>query len=211
MNEDRIKIKSEINKSTFIVVLIGGMVFMTIGGVIVYNNFENYVGIIAGVILSVFGTYFVFMSLKTDVLEISKTTLIIKSIFGPVKRRIKLNDFLSYNEIEKENKHLKWKDLMLFQREGKAYKIHSSNYNNYDEIKRYLISGIKRNVESEKEWKRKNSIYFGVFSTLFGVLAFGFLFANQSSNELEDNIIAFLFFGLFIAYGLYLIAKNKKQ
>lgn len=216
--DERILLKSVLNNSLFSLVLIGGLISFIVGVNLIVSDNGNYGGIIMGAIFSIFGIYAIYKSLTTDILEVTKETLIIKSIFGSIKRKIKRLDIISYNEIEKENAkfkyeigYVKWKDLTLFLKENKKYTIHSTSYKNYDKLRRILISVVKRNQKSEKEWYRKNSFYFGVGFFLFGFLTFTLLYLNVNKNELSDNVIGFVFFGIFVFYGIYLIFKDKSD
>ena len=216
--EERIKVISEIKKSNFFIVGVGGAIAITAGVFIIVKNIDDYVGIIMGLIFLLFGVYAIRNGLKLDIIEVTSSDLILKSIFGSIKKIISREDILSYNEIEKENAkfkheagHMKWKELTLFLKNDNKYKIYSTSYNNYKQLRSHLTAGKKRNIKSEKEWKRKNSFYFGLFTSVFGLLGFAFVFANEDHNKTEDNVIGFFFFGLFLVFGLYLIKNNKKS
>lgn len=149
-----------------------------------------------------------------DVLEITKSEFIIKSPFGKIKNIIPLNELKSYNEIKKKSAqnvgepgYMKWKDLTLFGNNFK-YKISSTTYSNYPELRKVITRGLKRNKKSEKEWNRKNGFYYGIGFLIFGILTCFWL--TITSKEISDKIIGGIFGSLFVFYGIYLLNKNKK-
>jgi len=102
---------------------------------------------------------------------------------------------------------MKWKDLTLFGKNFK-YKISSSSYKNYPELKRKLIKGKKRNIKSENEWQRKNSLYYGIGFLIFGIIIS--IWFGINSKDLNERLLTLAFSSLFIMYGIYLIRKNRK-
>lgn len=207
--------KSSINVKGILILLIGGIAFTILGGVLIYNDRGNYVGISLGGLFLTFGIYCFYAFLNFDNLDISADKLIVKSIYGRTKKTIFLKEIIKYNEIEKENAsrglaRLKWKDLTLFTKTD-TYKISSTTYTNYEQIKKHLIRGIKRDSKSETEWNRKNGFYIGIGSVVFGIIFSYFIF-NGNINEFDFLtwllILGFLI--LFLGYGMYLIIKNKR-
>ena len=102
---------------------------------------------------------------------------------------------------------MKWKDLTLFG-ENFKYKISSSSYENYPQLRSALIKGKKRNIKSENEWQRKNSLYYGIGFLIFGIIIsiwFGII-----SKDLNEKLLTIAFSSFFIIYGVYLIRKNTK-
>ena len=135
-------------------------------------------------------------------------------LIGTSKKSIKLSEITSYNEIEKENAkykhelgHMKWKDSTLFG-ENFKYKISSSNYNNYPELRTVLTREKKRNIRSENEWQRKNSLYYGIGFLIFGIIIS--IWLEKISKDINEKLLSLVFSSLFIVYGVYLIWKNKK-
>tara|TARA_R110002126_G_scaffold75461_6_gene188272 strand:- start:248 stop:907 length:660 start_codon:yes stop_codon:yes gene_type:complete len=211
---DKVKIKSEINYGSFSIILIGGIVVLCLGIFSSQKLTENNIGIYSGIILSIIGTYFIYRALIFDVLEITGKKLIVKSIFGKTKKELNLDEFISYNEIEKHynTKHsnvVNW-DLTLFTKTSK-YKISSTNYKNYTKLKKHLTKKLSRNIRSEKKWNRNNGLRIGIATTVCGLI-FGILVYVNGFNDYEllDYFIVFGFLIIFVAIGIYLIIKNKK-
>ena len=213
--KDNLTTKSRTNYKGILILLIGGIAFTLIGGALIFNDRGNYVGISLGGLFLTFGIYCFYEFLNFDNLIISKDKLIIKSIYGRTKKTIYLKEIIRYNEIEKENAshglaRMKWKDLILFTKTDK-YKISSTTYNNYEQIKKPLINRVKRDVKSETEWNRKNGFYIGIGSVIFGVI---FSFFTFRGNINEFDFLTWLlvsgFLILFFGCGIYLVIKNKK-
>ena len=102
---------------------------------------------------------------------------------------------------------MKWKDLTLFG-ENFNYKISSTTYSNYVELKREIIKGLQRNKKSEVEWNRKNGQYYGIGFTIFGIVLA--LWLGILPKELDEKIIGVIIGLVFLSYGIYLLNKNKK-
>jgi hypothetical protein len=207
-------IKSEIKISNIVILSLGGIICTFFGVKFTISAMEK-LGILFVSIPFLFGGIAsIYYLLNYNILEITETKLIIRTLIGLKKKTINLSEILSYNEIEKENAkfkgeagHMKWKDLTLFG-ENFKYKISSSSYKNYPELKRKLIKGKKRNIKSENEWQRKNSLYYGIGFLIFGIIIsiwFGII-----SKDLNERLLSLAFSSLFIIYGIYLIRKNRK-
>jgi uncharacterized membrane protein YfcA len=184
---DKVKIKSEINYSSFSIILIGGIVVLCLGIFSFQKLTENNIGVYSGILLSIIGTYFIYKALIFDILEITDQKLIVKSIFGKTKKEINLSEFVSYNEIEKHynTKHsnvVNW-DLTLFTKTSK-YIISSTNYKNYKKLKKHLTKKLNRNKSSEKKWNKKNGLGIGIGTTIFGLI-FGVLVFIKGFNDYE--------------------------
>ena len=211
---NKLKLKSEINYSSFLIILIGGIVIFILGIFFILNSNENNLGYYFGIPLSIIGMYFIYRAMIIDVLEITDKNLIIKSILGTTKREFILSDFISYNEIEKHYRTkysvVKNWDLTLFTNTSE-YKISSTNYLNYNRLKKNLTSRLSRNRKSEKIWNRNNGLRIGIGTTIIGLI-FTFLVFNIGFTNYEflDYFIVFGFLTIFIGIGIYLIIKHKK-
>ena len=211
---NKVKIKSEINYSSFSIILIGGIVVLCLGIFSFLKLSENNIGIYSGIILSLIGAYLIYRALIFDTLEITNKKLIVKSIFGKTKKEINIDEFISYNEIEKHyntkySNVVNW-DLTLFTKTSK-YIISSTNYKNYTKLKKQLTKKMSRNIRSEKKWNRNNGLGIGIGSTICGLIFGTLIFINGFNDyKLLDYFIVFGFLIIFIAIGIYLIIKNKK-
>ncbi len=211
MKEEKI-LKSELKTSNILLLIFGGVLFTFIGIQRSVSAQNNYAIIFISIPFLFFGLVCIYHLIGYNLITITKNKLIIKNLIGLTKKTINLKEILSYNEIEKENMssgvaHKKWKDLSLFG-EDFVYVISSSNYKNYDELKRELIRGKKRNVESENEWYRKNEFYKGIGFLIFGIITF--IWFGMNSKDLNEKLLSIVFSSLFLIYGIYLIRKNKK-
>tara|TARA_X000000950_G_C13622346_1_gene539911 strand:- start:63 stop:728 length:666 start_codon:yes stop_codon:yes gene_type:complete len=212
--EEKLVIKSKISIFSISILTIGGIGSLILGSFIIKNGIEKNGLLFLGIPILLLGIYCFYWLLNFDVLEITKSNFIIKSPFGKIKNIIPLNELKSYNEIKKENAqnvgepgHMKWKDLTLFGNNFK-YKISSTTYSNYPELRKVITRGLKRNKKSEIEWNRKNGFYYGIGFLIFGIIVC--LWLTITSKEISDKIIGGIFGLLFVFYGIYLLNKNKK-
>ena len=207
-------IKSELKTSNILILLIGGIASTFFGVKFTISALEK-----LGILFVSIPFFFLFIAsiyhlINYNILIITENKLVIKTLIGITKKTINLSEILSYNEIEKQNAkykyeigHMKWKDLTLFG-ENFKYKISSSSYNNYVELRKALIKGKKRNTRSENEWQRKNSLYYGIGFLIFGIIIS--IWLERISKDLNEKLLSLAFSSLFTIYGIYLIWKNKK-
>ncbi|MFT2010822.1 hypothetical protein ACMA1I_19260 [Pontibacter sp. 13R65] len=208
-------LKSKIKISTFIIGLIGGAGAAMCGIYIVLNG--NLASLIFGLPFLLLGAYSVYSALNFDVLIVTPNELIINSLFGKPKKVITLKKFKSYSAIEKENatlknklSHMEWEDLVLFG-DDIRFKISSSSYINYSELKLALIKGLKRNKESENKWEAKNSMQWGYGLVILGLILGLILFRNGFSEAHLGSSIGLIFITLIpVVAGVYLIKEYKK-
>jgi hypothetical protein len=207
-------IKSKPKKSSVLILTIGGPLSILFGTFLIIKGNGNLGVLILGIPFILLGIYSLYWMYNFDILIISNGNLIFKSITGFTKKTIPLTEFDSYSEIEKENaklKHevgyMKWKDLTLIS-EDFNYKISSTSYSNYEELRKELIFGLKRNTKFEHKWHSKNSKQFGIFFILFGIL-FGTWFLRISENSLNEILIIISVSLAFIGVGIYLIKTRK--
>ncbi|MDG4949597.1 hypothetical protein NLM59_01555 [Weeksellaceae bacterium KMM 9724] len=182
------RIKSKLNYKNIIILIIGGIVASIVSYNLTNNALSNdnpqIVGIIFGLIFGLIGAICFYSIYNLDVLILSSDKLEINTIFGDQKKIIYLNEILSFNEVEKESKYNKWKDLTIFTSNSK-FKISSSNFENYDSLKNKLTSGKRRNLELELEWVRKSNRKFGIGFLIVGIL-FSVFFYNLYRNENKE-------------------------
>ena len=208
-------IKSELKISNIIILLLGGIICTFFGIKLTISAIEKLGILFVSIPFLFVGIASIYYLINYDILEITKKKIIFKSLFGFKKKSIYLSEIKSYNEIKKQNakfkheiEHLVWKDLTLFG-ENFKFKISSSSYINYSEIKRALIKGKQRNIKSENEWQRINSLYYGIGFFIFGIIiSIWFVVISKDLNEL---LLSVAFSCLFIIYGIYLIRKNIKS
>jgi hypothetical protein len=184
-------IKSKLNYRNISILVIGGIGTLLLSYYLTNNALSNeypqIAGIILGLFFGLFGVICFYSIYNLDVLFLSSEKLEIKSIFGNQKKTIYLNDILSYNEIEKESKYYKWKDLTIFTSNSK-FKVSSSSFDNYNLFKNKLTSGKRRNLESELEWTRKSNKKYGIGFLIIGILfSFGLFNLNKNGSQ-ELNI-----------------------
>lgn len=207
-------IKSEIKISSIIILLLGSVFFTFFGVKLTITAMEKLEILFISIPFLLSGIVLIYYLINYNILEITENKLVIKSLIGFEKRTIKLSEILSYNEIEKENAkfkgeigHMKWKDLTLFG-ENFKYKISSSSYGNYLELRRALTKGKIRNKKSENEWQRKNSLYYGIGFLIFGIIIS--ILVKNISKDLNEKLLTITFSSFFIIYGVYLMRKNRK-
>jgi|TARA_B110000908_G_C10037746_1_gene350330 hypothetical protein len=213
MRKEKI-LKSELKLINVIVLLLGGIIFTFFGIKFTIAAMEKNGILIVSIPFLFFGFAALYSLFRFDILEITENQLIFKSLFGFKKKSIRLSEIKSYNEIKKQNAkyrsepgHMEWNDLTLFG-ENFKYKISSTSYKNYAELKKVLTKGKLRNTKSENEWQRKNSLYYGIGFLIFGTILsiwFGLI-----SKDLNEKLLSIAFSSLFIIYGIYLIRKNIK-
>ncbi|MFD1015712.1 hypothetical protein [Winogradskyella rapida] len=207
-------IKSEIKTSNIIILILGGIIFSFLGIKLTISGIEKTEILFISIPFLLFGLLSIYHLINHNILIINKEKLVVKTLIGITKRTINLSEILTYNEIEKENAkwkgeagYMKWKDLTLFGKDFK-YKISSSSYGNYAELKRALIKGKKRNTKSESEWQRKNNFYYGIGFLIFGIILC--IWFGKNSKNFNEELLSVGFSSLFIIVGIYLITKNRK-
>jgi hypothetical protein len=200
--------------STILILILGGTLGIVLGTILTLKGFEKQVLLILGIPFIGLGIYSIYWIINFDILKITDGKLIFKSITGITKKTIPLTEFQSYTEIEKQNAqyksevgYMKWKDLTLIGNNF-TYKLSSTNYTNYEELRRELIKGLKRNTKAEDKWNNNNLTYIGVGVILFG-LFIGLWFWNASEIANEKILSIIISFG-FIGYGIFLLNRRKK-
>ncbi|GAL81332.1 hypothetical protein JCM19274_2408 [Algibacter lectus] len=102
---------------------------------------------------------------------------------------------------------MRWKDLTLIG-DNFTYKLSSTSYTNYEELRRELIKGLKRNNKAEDKWNNNNLTYIGVGVILFGLLI-GLWFWN-ATEIVNEKILSIIISIGFIGYGIFLLNRRKK-
>lgn len=193
MNE-KINIESNIKYSTLIILILGGIGFSFLSYYLTSKSLEadypQIAGLILGLFFGVFGLLSIISIWQLNKYEFDGERLIVKSIFNTPKTTIYTNSIRSYNEIDKENKHIKWKDLTIFTDRHKI-KISSSTISNYHKLKSALTKGIERDEHSEKLWLYKVNKRYGVGFIIIGLLfSIGMLniYSNHNKEITSDEI-----------------------
>ncbi|MCB4809620.1 hypothetical protein LG651_15295 [Tamlana sp. 62-3] len=204
------EITSKPKLSSILILIIGGFLAIIFGTILIIKG--NW---IIGVPFLIIGLYSLYWIFNYDTLQIKNGKLIFKSITGFTKKTISLSELKSYTEIEKENAqykwefgYMKWKDLTLIGDNFK-YKISSTSYINYNELRKELTKGLKRNFKAETKWQNNNLTYIGIGLIIFGFLI-GFWFWQATKDILFEKILTILLSIGFIGYGIYLLYKRKK-
>lgn len=168
-----INIKSKTRFSFLIILVIGGIGFCLISYYLISSSLEyefvQITELIFGLFFGAFGLLSISVIWFLKKYEFDGEKLIVKSIFNTPKKAIYVKDIKSYNEIEKENKSGKWKDLTIFTDRHKET-ISSSNISNYYQLKSALTKGLIRNEYSERLWSYKVNKRFGIGFIIFGLL-----------------------------------------
>ena len=209
------EISSKPKLSSILILVIGGFLATILGTILIIKGIEKRGLLIIGIPFLALGLYSIYWILNYDTLQISNGKLIFKSITGYTKKIIALTEFKSYTEIEKENAkysyevgYMKWKDLTLIS-ENFSYKISSTSYSNYYELRKELIKGLKRNKQAENKWNKNNLTLWGIGFILFGILV-GYWFWKASKDNSTEKMMTVLMAVGFIGYGIYLLIKSKK-
>ncbi|MCF1193112.1 hypothetical protein LRR18_16100 [Mangrovimonas sp. AS39] len=200
---------------SILILIIGGFLATIFGIFMIIKGIEKHGPLIIGIPFFAIGLYSLYWVLNYDILKISNGKLIFKSITGLTKKTISLSELKSYTEIEKENAklknevgYMKWKDLTLYG-DNFRYKISSTSYTNYKELRNELTKGLKRNLQAEIKWQNNNLTYIGLGQILFG-LFIGFWFWQVTKDSLTDKIMTLLISVGFVGYGIFLLYKRKK-
>ena len=208
------EITSKPKLSSILILIVGGFLATIFGTVLIIKGIEKQELLIIGIPFFVLGVYSLYCIINYDTLQIVNGKLIIKSIIGFTKKTIALSEFKSYTEIEKENAkyshevgYMKWKDLTLIS-ENFSYKISSTSYTNYYELRKELIKGLRRNKKAENKWNRNNLTLWAIGFISFGILV-GYWFWKASKDNSNEKLITVLMAVGFIGYGIYLLIKSK--
>ena len=184
---------SQTKRSNIIILIVGGIGALLIGSNLIKSSLQDeypqLVGLILGLIcvlmglLSLVGLFFI------EKVVLKKNELLILSFGGRMKKKIHLTEIESYKEIEKESKSSKWKELTVFTKKSK-YTIYSHTFSNYEDFKKVLTNGKKKNEFAEKLWQykitKRNGIGFLIGGILF-LLIFGNVHIKKNQEvQIED-------------------------
>ena len=191
MNE-QVKIESDNSFSTyFLVLLLCGLGMLLLCYYLTSDALKGPYPQIAGIILGGFFGLFGFLCLIAiyglDSIFINADLLKVKSIFGSTKKVILLSDITTWTEIEKKTRHTKWKELTIYTDRTK-FKLSSSIYNNYPELKRALVKGKRRDLQIQNNWVRRNNLYYAIGFTIFGGLC---LYATYHFYLIKDKEVKY--------------------
>lgn len=192
--KDKLKFKSiNLFLKPLLFLLIGGIgslivAFLMIEGAL-KGPYPQIIDIILGIFFGVIGAIALISIYKLDTILVYSDYYEIKSIFGHIKKIIKKDSIITWTEIEKANKYDEWKELTIYTSKSN-YKLSSSIYGNYSELRNNLISGKKNNLKKEiKLIKRKNAIlavFFLITGGLFLFLSFNFYYLNKEAINYHD-------------------------
>lgn len=187
MDREEQNLKSKFPIGNGIILIIGFLGFSAAGYYLTSNALSDEYPQIAGLILGVFFFAFVLISLvailSLNIYRIIDDKLQILSIFGFIKSVVYLDQILSWNEVEKENQHMKWKDLTLHL-QSRNVKISSSSLKNYHQFKKVLVKGKQRNEYAEIAWLKRNALQFAVgFMILGGLFYYWSFHVYQNKSE----------------------------
>lgn len=184
---DKQNLKSKYPIGMGITLLMGCIGSTTAGYYLTTNAFSDEYPQIGGVIIggcfAIFGLIIFIAILNLKQYQIKDDKLLILSIFGIVKAIVYLDQIISWNEVEKENQHFKWKDLTLHLPD-KDIKISSTSLRNYHQFKKVLVRGKRRNEQAETAWFKRNLLQFA---------------------------IGFIFLGCFFYYVSFILYQNKNK
>jgi hypothetical protein len=191
MNE-QVKIKSDNSFLTyFITLLLGGLGMLWVCYYLTSGALKDPYPQIAGIILGGFFGLFGFLCLiaiySLDSIYIYSDYLKVKSIFGNIKKTIYLDEIITWTEIEKETKYTKWTDLTIYTDRTK-FKLSSSIYNNYQQLKSALVKEKTRDLQRQNNWFRRNNLYYAIGFTILGGL---FLYTAYHFYLTKDNEIKY--------------------
>lgn len=172
--KEQVKFKSDNSFLTsFLILLLGGLGFIWLSyyltSAALSEPYPQIVGIILGGFFGLLGFLSIIAIYGFDSILIYSDHLKVKSIFGNTKKIIYLNDIVTWTEIDKENKYIQWTDLTLYTDRTK-YKLTSSNYKNYPELKNAIVAGKTRDLQKQNAWFRRNNLYYAFGFTILGGL-----------------------------------------
>lgn len=150
------------------------------------HEYPQIIGLIAGAILGFFGVISLVLLLNLDKLELETDKLKVISPFKSPKKTIYISEIKSFNEIEKNSATGKEKCLTIFT-DRFRYKISSSTYTNYEQLKATLTKDKFRNTHSEEVWEYKMKNYSGWAQIVFGLMIIAGIIYSDNFNEKEIN------------------------
>ncbi len=130
-----------------------------------------------GGVVGLFGLWILSKLFEFDTIEIYSGEVRIISIFGHTKKVIKRQEIVKWYEIEKSNQSMKWKVLTVLT-DKEHFKVNSSFYHNYQEIKILLIENSQEDSTKQNKYQRKHEL---ILSSFFFLLAFFLVFLTFSS------------------------------
>lgn len=172
-----------------LILVLGGIGMLTTVYYIISSTFDapypQLTEICLGGLFGIFGLISIVSIYSFNSIEIYSDHFKVISIFGKTKKIVYLGDISHWIEIEKENKEMKWYDLIIFTPNTKV-KVTSLLYKNYPELKRSLVKKIQRDILHQRNWHRKRSLIAGVVLLLVGgIVVFSAYFLY--SDEINDT------------------------
>lgn len=170
--DEHLKLKSDNSfLSSFLIYLLGGLgMFLVCYYLISYalkDPYPQIAGIILGCFFGLIGLLCLNAIYSLESILIYSDHIKFKSIFGNTKKVIYLKDITTWTEIEKESKYSKWTELTIYTERNK-FKLSSSIYNNYPQLKSFLVKGKTRDLQIQNSWFRLNILYFTIGFIILG-------------------------------------------
>jgi hypothetical protein len=187
--KQKLKVESENSFYKYLAILIiGGIGSFLVSYFLIKNSFNDpypqILGVILGIFFGILGTISIITIYKLDTIFVYSDHIEIISILGHVKKKIYRNKIITWVELDKANKYDEWKELTIYT-DKTNYKLSSSIYENYLELKNALVSGIKKDSKNEIKLIRRKNLYWAISFVIAGSF-FIFTFYNFFFMKHED-------------------------
>lgn len=191
MDRGEQNLKSKFPIGNGIILILGFLGFSAAGYYLTSNalsdEYPQIAGLVLGVFFGAFGLISLIAILSLNIYRITDDKLQVLSIFGFIKSIVYRDQILSWNEVEKENQHMKWKDLTLHL-QNRNIKISSSSLKNYHQFKKVLVKGKQRNENAEIAWLKRNALQFAIGFMILGSLFYFWSFhVYQNRNKTYET------------------------
>jgi len=186
------EIQSKPNVFIVIIITLGIIGFSALSYFLISNSlsadYPQIAGVLIGSLFGLFALLALLVLIRFNQLLITPTHLHINYFWGTSRKIIPLKEISSYIDIKDESiKHKtnKFNSLFIFYK-GRKYKIESSAYSNYQEIRRALIKGKAKNKNYLKLRKKRMNKIGAIVTGIFSLLIL--LFCYHSFLHKDDII-----------------------
>lgn len=167
------KITSKVKPHLFLLLVIGGFLFLLLGGhLIKMALFTEYIEIpvlILGGISLAFSFAAIISIFYADTIVLNQSKLSIYSLFGWLKKSIFIEEIKSYMLIKKGNKDSYWIELTLYA-DNFSYKLNSESHTNFEQLRLILTHEKIENSFAKKIYDYKRNCRLGISYTIGGAL-----------------------------------------
>jgi len=170
---------------------------------------------IAVIVTGIFAFLAIVALLLHDYPIVKDGQLIIKSIFGYIKKKISLGEIDNFISYETGSRYTQWNNLKLFSaKHDYTYVISEQAHLQYKQFYKLIANSKPYNYEAEEKLQRKTISTLAIVGILFGLLItafFSWILMARDRGAHDDNwaLITFILIGVTLfGYSLKTLIKK---